>query len=274
MSEKLKSQVDLFINKINDRTFSSSDFDSFLSAVRWVEGKNSLLFEISNFVAHQDKDRGEIHQLLMCHGVMSDFIKNNKLNETRNITADSFPVDVLQSIARIHNEKILKYYKKYNSNFFRIRAGEQNFKKAKKILENAFFRTPPIKPLISKSELISDFRGSVGYLFGSLNTSRLRRLTETDCNDVAVCLCSVLSGATIQVQNGSAVKPYFRSDDDRLRLVYNVTCEYPSCGVTLKNGAGITHDMIEIDCDSQEFGFFDGATVLVRDLENNLVFHK
>jgi len=274
MSEKLKSQIDLFIKKINERSFASSDFDSFLSAIRWVEGKSSLLFEISNFVAHQEKDRGEIHQLLMCHGIMSDFIKNNKLNETRNVIADSFPADVIQSIASIHNEKILKHYKKHNSNYFRIRSGEQHFKKAKKILETAFFSTPPTKPLISKSELISDFRESIGYLSGSLNTSRLRRLTEADCNDVVICLCSVLSGATIKVQNGNAVQPYFMGIDDRLRLVYRITCEYPTCGITVKNGGGIAHDMIELDCDSQELGFFEGATVLVRNSENNLIFHR
>ena len=52
---KLKEKLKYFIKKVNEGNLDSSTFTDFFSTIRWIESRESLIFEFSNFVAHRQE---------------------------------------------------------------------------------------------------------------------------------------------------------------------------------------------------------------------------
>lgn len=269
---KLKEKLSYFISKINDGSFDSATFTDFFSTIRWVEPRDTLIFELSNFVAHQEKDRGKIVDKLNCFSVISDFIESTELNKSKNVDMSSFPKKVFESIALLYDERIKKYYKLVSNNYRFKKNG--NSKKVKAILQKVFFLVSSEHFLIDKKDFIRDFYSSINYLVGRYDLDTLGILDEIKEDEIMICILSVLANSKITTKNKKEIKPNFVSNKEGIvELRYtNNTSKFLSAGVQYKGGSGHSMLITNFEFEQSDHKFKDSASTVIRNSNNELIF--
>lgn len=271
--KKLKDKLNYFIRKINNETFDSASLNDFFSTIRWIENRDTMMFEISNFVAHQEKDRGIIVDKLKCWGVISDFIEAEKLNETKNIIMDSFPPQVFESISLLYGQKIEKYYKKDRAGNYRFKNKGKNQVVVKKILERVFFEVNFVEPLITQRDIYADFVSTLNYLSGKYDLIKLEKMGSNKQNDLILCILSILIQSKIQVAKDIVISPYLRvNEKNEITVVYENKVRFPSVGVQCINDSSLVMLFIDFKVDKEDVEFIENGSVLERNSDNNLVF--
>jgi len=269
---KLKEKLKYFIKKVNDGNFDSATFTDFFSTIRWVESRDSFIFELSNFVAHQKKDRGMIVDKLNSFPIISDFIEYTELNKTKNVDMSMFPKKVLEAIALLYDGRIKKYYKLVSDNYRFKRKG--NDKKVKAILQRVFFLVSSEHYLIDQKEIIRDFYSSVNYLIGKYSLNNLEKLDEIKEDEIMICILSVLANSKIITKNRIVIQPNFKSNSDgNVELRYNNnTCRFLSAGVQYQNGASHSMLVTNFQFEGNDYNFKENASTLIRNSNNELEF--
>jgi hypothetical protein len=274
-NSKLKSKISGLIEKINSNSFDSSSLYDFYAAIRWIPKLEEIFphcFEISNFVAHQQRDRGIIYEKLRANHTISNFIESENLNKTRNVDASEFPCDVFEALMLRDGIEIKRFYDKNKNNQYLRNFKSDPSGKIQKYLNNSFFKHDFSKSLISANEIYNDFFGAFNYLAGMYQLTKYAKFNKSNKIDIIICILSVMVEASIKVEK-SVVEPYFlRSDENSFRLIYKNSNHHPIIGVTNINGGSLACTFVNYDFDVSEYHFYDGASELIRDKFGNLIF--
>lgn len=275
--QKLKNKLEIFTRKISERDFNSSDFSDFFISVRWEEGINNIMVEISHFLAHQTKDRGFIYDKLQCWKIISNFIEEDKLKQVDGKWSYlSFPKDVFEAISLLYGAEIKKFYRLKNGNYTINKKGKNHSKRVVDYFNSVFLVLDFQNPVIIKREdLYIGFVELVLYLQQKHSLENKLIVNEIDDetkDEIVLCIASVLNKSEIKIKEFGSIVPYFKVDNDRLNLRYKNYAKHPKIFISFVNGSGFTSSFCDINLDSSIIDFSDGKTELIRNKDKELVF--
>ncbi len=272
--EKIKSKIHAIIEKINSETFDTATISDFYSSIRWADGNKNwpLTFEISNFVAHPEKDRGHILDKINSLELISNYIGEQNLNISTPLNALAFPKSVFEALYDIHDDKLKKFYVLDLSkrNYIRNKKPDPN-NYLHKFFINAFYTADFQKSLIDSSEIYSDFFGALNYYAGIYKINKLKPLDPQKKRDLILCILSVLASAKITTKTKKIIRPKFKQVDDIIQLRYGFPFANPSIGLSLE-GAELDYLFCSGKFDAEEYNFTENSSDLIRSQSGDLTF--
>lgn len=274
---KLKAKLASFINKINEERFDTTTITDFYSSIRWsdIEKLFPITYEISNFVAHQSKDRGVIVDRLNCWTVISDFIEQEKITNLKPFDARQFPKMVIEAIFELYGDDIKRFYDlEVKTKIYKRNKRPDPQLKINKYINKVFFTLDFLMPLVEVEQIYTDFFGSLNYFAGKFGLTRLKALSKSQKRDLLICILSVLASAQIKFKNETLVYLTFKeTGDSNVDMRFNNPTKHQAVGITFK-GASSQMLFTNFSFDGQQYGFYKSATVLERDENLDLKFVK
>lgn len=275
MTDKHKSEISAFINKINNETFDSSTISAFYISVRRDEIKGLFRFseEIADFVAHQTKDKGILMDMLSSWDVISDFIKDENLHQSRVVDSSSFPGKVFKAIRLLYGDDLLRLYT-FNLNQKRYVRNTRLDKKntINKYVQNVFFAVDLACPLMKASLIYEEFFRTVNFFARKYSLKTLIQFGGSKKRDLMICILSALANTKIIKANKYSVEPYFaKTANGSIKLIYKNFAEYQAVFFKCEGGSTLM-EFCDFEFKPEDYSFYDGASILERNSEGLLRF--
>ena len=268
--DKIKISIEKRLVDIQLERFSQDTIKLFLIEMREYLHKNFALREIAHFIAHPERDRGEILETVNYSynrsKVLFRQLDGNKSGKGLELDIDNLPIDVYDTVVWHHSKikpnvsKLGKFNKAFSFNQDKQLYGAKKHisKKIVKTIKEAI-GILSLQPALTQSEIIDEIVLSLRNMdFDSYSSAIIKAQ-----NDIIICILSMLHQSAFKLKDGNIAEAHISNDpivDDLSGKVYlsatvKPNLSKPAIGFTLISTDVTIKESFSNSMVNLEFGF-------------------
>lgn len=268
--EKIRKSIESRLIDIKADKFNQDTVKLLLIELREYLSSNSILREIAHFIAHPERDRGEILESVNYaynrSRVLFQQLEGKKTGKGLGLDINNLPIDIYDTVAWHHSKikpnisKLTKFKKTFvfNSKDKVYRPQKYITNKIIKIIQEAI-SILSLQPALSQYDIIEE-------IVSALETIGFNRYCDAifiKQNSIMICLMAILHQSSFKLKDGHVAKAYLSNDpivndlEGKVYISASVKTEFSeaSIGFTLISSDVTIKESFSQSMMNMDFGF-------------------
>lgn len=242
--DKIKISIEKRLLDIQSAKFNQDTIKLFLIETREYLSNKSALREIAHFIAHPERDRGEILETVNYaynrSRVLFRQLEGKKSGKGLELDINNLPVDIYDTVSW-HHSKIkpnLSKLGKFKKAFIFIR--EDQVYRPKKPITKKIIKTIQeaigilsFQPALSQFEIIDE----IALTLKNIGFDQYSKVVMKEQNDIMICLLSMLHQSFFKLKDGNTAEAYLSNDpivndlDGKVYISASVKTEFSKAAI-------------------------------------------